>query len=114
MWTTAALRTMDSRLVSGPRSVRRDGIVVAPRRDGVGVTIVISSPCAASAHVIPRMLGTIPPSRTGSRPLQRWTQPSRNFRDEEGAPNPDGFALVGEDKLVMKGPPHSMGSVSNV
>ena len=43
--------------------------------DGVGVTIKTSRRIRLSADVIPRMLGTMPPSRTGSNPLQRCSQP---------------------------------------
>ena len=72
----------DDRFQVGLRAAQasgRGGTGVPPSREGVGVTIVTgSAPRAARAPVIPRMLGTIPPSRTGSSPLQRWTQPSRN------------------------------------
>ena len=44
-------------------------------RDGVGVTIVTFPRSRHRAPVIPRMLGTMPPSRTGSSPLQRCSQP---------------------------------------
>ena len=77
MCTSPADRTTASRSVSGPRIVSPGGMGVSSSRDGVGVTIVTGPPCAARAPVIPRMLGTIPPSRTGSSPLQRWSHPSR-------------------------------------
>ena len=55
--------------------------VDARRRDrtfepggGRGWTMVIGSPMRASEPVIPRMLGTIPPSRLGSSPLQQCSQ----------------------------------------
>ena len=41
----------------------------------MGVTIVRLPRRRASAPVMPRILGTIPPSRTGSSPLHRWSQP---------------------------------------
>ena len=41
------------------------------------MTIEISPLWHASAPVMPRMLGTMPPSRRGSRPLHRWSHPDR-------------------------------------
>ena len=75
-WTRSALRTDASRFVSGPLSVKPVGKFAASRRDGVGVIIVTPPQCWPRAPVIPRILGTIPPSRTGSSPLQRCTQRS--------------------------------------
>ncbi len=58
------------------RRLRRD-TAFSVNRDGVGVTIVTSRRRRPKAPVIPRMLGTIPPSRTGSSPLHRCNQPLR-------------------------------------
>ena len=45
--------------------------------------MVISPRRRPRASVIPRMLGTIPPLRTGSSPLQRCNQPLRGAPEAE-------------------------------